>query len=109
MTFHAFYACDSTEEVVLSADAYEIELDWAKNIVLDILREAGDFFGLTDDAGTTLQFMREEDHVWMEIPAPAERGSYGQKITIEDVRPVLATLSDPIELSIFPDMKFQAW
>ena len=109
MPFKAFYNCNSTEERVDSANAYDIELDWAANIVPDILRGEGDFFGLTDGAGNTLQFMRESGSVWMEIPSPADRGSYGAHIDIADVRPTIIALTDPLDAKQMANLEFQAW
>lgn len=109
MSFKAFYSCNSTEERVDSADAYDIDLKWAANIVVDILRDEGDFFGLTDGAGTTLQFMRESESVWMEIPSPADRGSYGAHIAITDVRPTIVALPDLLDPKQLTNLDFQAW
>ena len=109
MPYRAFYCCQSTNEVVQSADAYEIELDWARNIVWDILRDDGDFFGLTDDAGTTVQFMREKGSVWMEIPSPDDRGSYGKYIDVSEVGAAIVSLPPKLSHQGMDGLEFQAW
>lgn len=109
MGFRAFYACHSTMGVVDSARAVEIELDWAANKVFDILRGDGDFFGLTDGKGTTLQFRRQGDQVLMEIPVPAKSGSYGKTIPILEVRSVIKALPPELSVEGFDGLQFQAW
>ena len=109
MPYRAFYCCYSTGEVVESADAYDIELDEARNLVTDMLRSENDFFGLIDDRGTTIQFMRTGDNAWLEIPAPDQGGSYGKTIPIQEVREVIKSLPDPIDATAFGDLKFEAW
>ena len=98
MPYRAFYNCQSTEERVDSANAYDIELDGAANIVVDILRTEGDFFGLTDTAGVALQFMQEADSAWMEIPAPSEGGSYGAHVPpTEAIEHWLTEAAEPLD------------
>lgn len=109
MAYFAYYCCYSTNEVVEAHEAYEIELDWAQNIVLDILRDERDFFGLTDDSGTSLQFFRTGDSVLMEIPVPAEKGSYGKTISVEEVAPIIKSLPSTIKMENFSDLNFKAW
>lgn len=109
MPYRAFYGCYSTNEVVDPSNAYKIELDWAQNIVLDILRDDRDFFGLSDDRGVTLQFIRSGDTVWMEIPIPAKRGSYGRTVSIDEVRQIIKSLPDAIEVDAIPGLSFQSW
>jgi len=109
MPYRAFYCCNSTNEIVESTDAYEIELDWARNIVFDILRDDGDFFGLTDDAGVTIQFMREQDRVWMEIPSPKDRGSFGRHIDILEVGSAITSLPANLSPREMDGFEFQPW
>jgi hypothetical protein len=87
MAYRAFYACYETNRIVEAERAHEFDLDAAAALAADILRDDEDFFGLIDEQVQTLQFMRDGEAVWMEIPVPAEQGSYGMHVAVEDVPP----------------------
>jgi len=58
----------------------------------------GDFFGLIDDGGRTLQAVVEPDNrVWVEIPAPEQGGSYGRFMDRRELHALLRAL--PIEFT----------
>lgn len=108
MAYFAYYCCYSTNKTVEAHEAFGIELDWAQESILDILRDDHDFFGLTDDSGTSLQFYRTGDSVLMEIPVPAEKGSYGKTISVEEVAPIIKSLPSTIQMENFVDLNFEA-
>ncbi len=109
MAYYAFYCCYSTGMDVDASDAHEIELDWAHELVLDILRDENDFFGLIDECGTTLQFMRMEDAVLMEIPVPTKSGSFSKSISIQEVVSIIKSLPLRIDSTSFTNFTFKSW
>ncbi|MEM9415592.1 MAG: hypothetical protein AAGA29_08975 [Planctomycetota bacterium] len=109
MVYQAFYCCYSTGKQVASSDPVEIDRDCVGTVALDVLRAKDDFFGLVDSEGTTLQFMREDEHVWMEVPAPAEQASYGKSITMDALKALLASLPPTFSHDSFPGMVRGSW
>lgn len=109
MVYQAFYCCHQTNEYVSPEDACEMDLALAQERALDFLQGADDFFGLIDESGTTLQFATSGGSIWMEIPVPAERGSYGKHISLAEVGPLIAALPAYINLNDFAEMQFQPW
>lgn len=109
MPYHAFYACESSGKVVDSPEAQPIDLPTAAQLALEILCEDGDFFGLVDDADTTLQFLHTGEDIWMEIPVPAEQGSYGKDISLEEVPAMIESLPEQLSREHFSGFWFLAW
>lgn len=107
--YQAFYCCYSTDEVVSPEDACDMALSLARQRAPELLQGDDDFFGLIDEFGTTLQFARSGDTIWMEIPVPAKRGSYGKYIPCTEVGPLIGNLPPHIDLNEFSEMKFQPW
>ena len=109
MVYQAFYYCEQTNEYVSPEDACEMDLALAQERALNYLQGDDDFFGLIDESGTTLQFAKTSDSIWMEIPVPAERGSYGKHISLAEVSPLIGALPAFIVLSDFSEMEFHLW
>jgi len=73
------------------------------------LLENGDFFGIVDTSGVTLQLMRGNDNrVWMEVPSPDEQGSYGRHTTLESVPDMVTHLPSSFA-SLKSELTFQSW
>ncbi|QDV15430.1 hypothetical protein Pan153_00440 [Gimesia panareensis] len=109
MGYQAFYCCYNTNEVVSPEEACEMDLDIAGDRILELLQGDDDFFGLIDENDTTLQFLRNGDLIWMEIPIPDQKGSFGKHIPIDEVGSLIAGLPARIDLNDFPEMEFQPW
>jgi hypothetical protein len=71
----------------------------------------GDFLGLTDADGNTLQLMYEgdEDRYWLEIPVPAQGGSYGKHYSLDGIREVFRALPPRFDVAEFPGLRFESW
>lgn len=108
---------------VTSDQAGEVNLREAGLIWSDEVRGVeGNFFGLIDDRGRTIQFYFEADipedlddasHleiVLMDFPQPERHGSYGRRVTIGEVHELIKTAfrvgADP---SCFGELMFRAW
>ena len=109
MGYQAFYCCYQTNEVVSPEEACEMDLGIAGDRILELLQGDDDFFGLIDDRDTTLQFLRNGDSIWMEIPIPDKKGSYGKYIPLAEAGPLIAALPPHIDLNDFSEMRFQSW
>lgn len=109
--FYCFYG-EETEDAEVSAGD-PIVLD-DQNLLPSLISRAvtdGDFLGLTDTDGNTLQLMYEgdEDRYWLEIPVPAQGGSYGQHYSLDRIREVFRALPPRFEAAAFPDFRFESW
>ncbi|MCB9891415.1 MAG: hypothetical protein H6833_07200 [Planctomycetes bacterium] len=110
MKCRVFYCCYETEDRQDLDELQEIDRDSIIDLALQILRSDGDFFGIVDEGGAALQFMVQADsNVWMEVPAPERRGSYGCTIRWGDVEGVLRDLNLPLGRGDLPGLSFQAW
>jgi len=71
------------------------------------LFSVGDFFGVVDGAGTTLQAMLEKNgRVWIEVPAPQERGSYGKFVRREELAEMMRSLPEQITPLVTEGLQF---
>lgn len=110
MEIRAFYCCSSRGDDVLSSDPVSVELHYAIQLAKHTLREPRDFIGFIDSDGVTLQFMYEESgSVWVEVPMPAEKGSYGKSISLHDVTSVVAAMPEKFDKECLPGLEFQSW
>ena len=69
------------------------------------------FIGLIDADGTTLQFFVDAiNEIWMEIPAPSEKGSYGKQIKEAEMRSIIRNLEAPyLTYKKTLNLNFLAW
>jgi hypothetical protein len=79
--------------------------------MLGSLAEDGDFFGLIDARGTTLQVMYEakDGTFWVETPRPQEGGSYGVSLTFDQVNDLFKALPSEFSPASLPCLKFRSW
>ena len=79
--------------------------------LLGALADDGDFFGLIDDAATTLQVMFNADtsSYWVEIPRPDKEGSFGCSLSLEQLQLLFTDLPARFSEAMVPGMAFEAW
>ncbi|MEQ8852529.1 hypothetical protein [Gimesia sp.] len=109
MGYRAFYCCYKTDETLSAEEACEMDLSLAADRILELLQGDEDFFGLIDEHNNTLQFLRNGETIWMEIPIPDKQGSYGKYIPLSEVSALVAGLPAQIDLNDFSEMQFQPW
>lgn len=104
-----FYATYSTDEHAAPDDEIHAEASALPDLLRKHLRYNGDFFGITDDDGTTLQFMKGGgDRVALDLPDPDEGGSYVQPMTVDQAAELLAQTPPPYAAlrAVYP---FRRW
>ncbi len=106
--FYTFYATDTS---VAADDAVPMNEADIYSELLGSLTEDGDFIGLIDNRGTTLQVMYEAkgDRYWVELPSPQRRGSYGARLSFDALTELFKVLPrefDPESLTL---LEFQSW
>ncbi len=69
------------------------------------------FFGVVDEAGRTLQIMYEAtgDRYWVETPEPERHGSYGRKMTFDEVVDLLKALPAAFTPDAISGLAFEPW
>ncbi|QTN28787.1 hypothetical protein HZ993_02760 [Rhodoferax sp. AJA081-3] len=100
----------------------ELDLVQAKNTWSDASGVKGNFFGLIDTQGRTIQFYFTEDipdhfedarHleiVLLDIPVQGKRGSYSKQVSIGEVHGLIAlAFSVGVDHSSFPGLSFSSW
>ena len=107
--FTVFYQSYSLDEGVEPEAAVRMSVEEILEALPRLLQGNGDFFGVVDQEGVTLQFMRGNcDRVWMEIPVPKEQGSYGKHSTLQSVLETVADLPPSFD-SLRVGLTFQSW
>lgn len=108
--FRVFYCFYGTKEEVSSDLPLSLDLPEVSKLVPKLASESG-FLGIVDSHGVTVQFMLHKagNRVWMEIPAPEKRGSYGTCISPGDLQAKIESLPSQFSISSFPELSFQSW
>lgn len=103
-----FYWCQSSGACVESKNPVVAQTEELASLAQQMLRQEADHFGMIDEQDTTLQFRHENGEIWMEIPAPQERGSYGRVLPLEDLPSIIASVKVPFRKEDL-DLTFQPW
>lgn len=109
MAYALFYDCVALDEAVSSENPLPATPAKVKAMLAEILVDEGDFIGLVDDEGTTLQFLKVHSGIWMEVPDPGNEGSYGKKVTLDEARQTLDELGETIEHYLIDGLVFEKW
>lgn len=109
--FGVFYCFYATREEVTSGLPFSLNLEEVTSRLLPKLESDSDFIGIVDVNGVTVQFMfhKADNRIWMEIPSPEKRGSYGKYILLSELHDEIKNLPSEFSVSGFPEMKFQSW
>ena len=75
------------------------------------LTRKGDFLGIIDSDGKTLQMMydADDDRYWIEIPSPENDGSYGCDMTLEQIAGLVEALPQRFAPAMLPGAEFRRW
>jgi len=109
--FSVFYCFNATNEEVPSNSSVSLDIENVVSQLLPKMTSESDFLGIVDSEGTTVQFMlhRSENRVWMEIPTPEEKGSYGTNLSPDDLPSTIKSLPTRFCVEDFPEFRFQSW
>lgn len=110
MNYRVFYSCAATGDAVDSETPYSTDRDTMIAMAQQLLRSEGDYYGIIDENGVALQFMVEnQETLWMEIPVPAEQGSYGGQLPFSELEKTLLALAPPFDPGGIAGLQFQPW
>ena len=111
MTYSAFYNIVRLGKPVEANSAVKISKSKVLNKLLPLLKEEGEYFGLIDAAGTTLQVAYEakSDEYWVEVPREDLRGSFGARLSWESTHDLFASINSTFPLDGYDGFKFCSW
>jgi len=109
MAYSLFYDCVALDEAVPSTNPLPATPRKVKAMLSEVLIDEGDFIGIVDDEGTTLQFLKQHAGIWMEVPDPEHEGSHGKHVTLDEARATLDELGETIEHYLIDGLVFEKW
>jgi hypothetical protein len=79
--------------------------------LLGSLADDGDFIGLIDNRGTTLQVMYDagDDTYFVEVPSPQRGGSYGARLSFDALTDLFKALPSELGPESLPLLQFRSW
>ncbi len=91
-----FFCVYATDTCVDQKDAITVESENMRGLLEQVLSGGENFIGFIDSAGTTLQFFVDQpDAVWVEIPVPERKGSFGRYMSNTEVDQLITELKEP--------------
>ncbi len=109
--YKVFYCVHQKKECVSPDHPVSMPRDAAVSLMKSVATEKDAFLGFTDSKEVTLQFYTRQPHrIWVEIPVPAKKGSYGTLLTEEKALAVIRDLSGDLEAQKAAlGLKFESW
>jgi hypothetical protein len=109
--YKVFYCVRQKKECVSPEHPASMPREEAVGLMRRASAEKDAFLGFVDSKDVTLQFYTRQPHkIWVEIPAPEKKGSYGTLLTEEKALAVIQNLSgDLAQQKTALGLKFEAW
>jgi hypothetical protein len=109
--YQAFYDIAGMGDQVTGDSPIEMELADVYTDVFPFMKEDGDFFGLIDTKGTTLQalYHAADDTYWLEVPRPDLNGSFGAYLTFDEASDLIKSIDGDFPLEGFSGFRFNGW
>ena len=106
-----FYCARQIGNCVETETPVELDTNEISELIVLVVKEKANFIGFTDLNGTILQFIVEDINViWVEIPYPKGKGSYGTRIDINDMQEIVGSLKQPyLSYKTQLGMEFYPW
>ena len=109
--YKVFYCVHQKKECIPPEHPAPMSREAAVSLMKTAATEKDAFLGFVDSKDVTLQFYTRQPHkIWVEIPAPQKKGSFGALLTEEKALAVIRELSGDLELQRAAlGLKFEAW
>jgi hypothetical protein len=109
--YKVFYCVHQKKECVSPEHPAPMSRDATVSLMKTAATEKDAFVGFVDSKDVTLQFYTRQPHkIWVEIPAPEKKGSYGALLSEEKALAVIRDLSgDLAPQKAALGLKFEAW
>ena len=108
-SYRVFYCRFDTGEELAVDGAKPMTKASILGLVDSVLVSDGSFVGILDAGGAALQFIMRGDELWLDFPAPRERGSYHKPITLEVCRATIRELDGAIVRDGVGELSFERW
>ena len=106
-----FYDIIRMGEAVPASVPASIDLADVYSEIFPLLKEEGEYLGLIDPQGTTLQVMyhADEDRYWFEVPRPDLKGSFGAYLSWDSAHDLIKSLAGNFPKEGYPGFQFNSW
>jgi hypothetical protein len=110
-TYRVFYTFYGSDMSVVHDEAIPMNEADIYSELLGSLAEEGDFIGLIDNRGTTLQVMYDanDDAYLVEVPSPQRAGSYGARLSFNALADLFKALPSEFGPESLPLLQFRSW
>jgi hypothetical protein len=110
-TYRVFYTFYGAGRSVVPDDAVPMDEANIYSELLGSFTKDGDFIGLIDNRGTTLQVMYEadDDAFWVEVPSPQLGGSYGARFSFDALTQLFKALPSEFGPESLTVLQFRSW
>lgn len=110
MEYRMFFTDYCEDKSLPSQEAEARELESILHSMDCVLHMPRNFLGITDSAGTTIQFMVNEDNsIFVDVPAPNEKGSYSMTTDLASCISLVRELNGNIDLKNYSQLQFAPW
>lgn len=106
-----FYSIYQMDKEVPSNQAAPIAKGKITTLLNNVSKGEKNFIGFIDNDDVTIQFYVDTlDKIWIEIPFPSEKGSYGKHVSVSEMHQIVSTLSPPYhQYKSKLNLHFEAW
>lgn len=105
-----FFADYCEDKVLESKDAHAATQEDILHSMECVLHMPRNFIGVTDEDGSTIQFMVNDDQtICVDVPSPAERGSYAKQTDLQECLGIVRRLGQRINVNALAGLEFKPW
>lgn len=110
VSWKVFFADYCEDKILESKDARAAAMEEILHSMDCVLHTPGNFIGVIDGGGVTLQFMVNDDGtIQIDIPAPRQRGSYVKTGKLAECLDLLRNIGSNINVENIAGLAFQPW
>ena len=111
MHYRVFYLFERSNETVSSVNAIEMSMRSICEQLLPRLQTEDDYLGLLDAQDNVLQIFRIAAGAayWLELPIDAAKASYGRRLELAKLHPLLLGLPGVFNRDDIPGLEYRPW
>ena len=106
--YSIFYHCEESGDDVPSNSPVEYQLDTIIDMSMQLLLSDGDFFGVVNGEGRTVQFIVDGNSIVIDIPDLIKQGSHSREIRMSELENTIKCI-DQLFLDNLKGYKFSSW
>jgi hypothetical protein len=112
MHYRVFYLFERSGDMVSSVNAIEMSMRSIYEQLLPRLQTEDDYLGLIDAQENVLQIFRVVGNgatYWLELPIDAAKASYGRRLELAALQPLLLGLPAVFNRDDIPELEYRPW